>query len=460
MNANERAIIDEAQHVVDGGRDDSLRQVLYALYVTALLLLTYGMTLSHAFFLTQDPEWLRGQVLSWRGGAVLATLAAVGAVATWRAGQVRGPVVAPLPWIDLVVTGPVDRAITLRRWWLRAATLTVTVSTMVGLVGGGGAWIAGVGNPLWLVVGTALALGLGLLLLVIWLAGQVRDSAPGAVPPLLSPRRSLRLLRLESLRAQSARGARMGGAVLLGDLRALRLETASPITRARSTRLRPGRGWTILARRDALGARRQPGSVVLAAVVTILGAAGLAWALLFPAVPVIVGFAAGLLLHLGFSTAAEGLRLQGDNTGTPPLLGFSARTEALGHLVLPVVVCGATATLTAAVVGWVGGASGAYVLGLVAFTALAVLVVAGTTTASAFRGGAPIQAFLPESGPVAMLIWLARQAIVATIVIGGLGAWATRAELTTALMAAALAAATTLWWGLQRVAAVTLEHRD
>jgi len=460
MDANERAVIDETQHVVDGGRDDSLRSVVYALYVALLLLLTYGLTVSHAFFDSQDPGWLRTQVLSWPALALLAVLVLLGAGIAWRAGQARGPALPPLPWIDLVVSGPVDRAITLRRSWIMTAVLVGSGATMVGAVIGGGAWIAQVGDPEWLAVGAGLTAAIGTLLLLVWLGGQVSTGEPGRVPPVWSPRRALRLLRLEDLRTQSARSMRMGGAVLLGDLRALRLETAPPVTRGRTRRLRPGPSWTAVPRRDLLGALRQPGSVLVAAVVTALGSAALTWVLLHAAVPRIVAAAAGLALHLGFASAAEGLRLQGDNTGTPPLLGFSTRGEALGHLVLPLVVCGVAAKTTAALVAWSAGVSGAYVIGSIAWAGLMVVVVAGTVMASAFRGGAPLQAFMPQSGPVTMIFWVARQLLVASAVVTVLTGWAARDGLGLPLAAAVLAALGCLRWGLSRVKAVTLEHRD
>lgn len=459
MSANERAIIADTHHVVDGGSGDAFRKILYALYVTAFLLITYGVTLAHAFFMTQDPEWLRAQVLSWRGGLVLIVLVGVGAMTAWQAGRIRGPAVPPLPWIDLVVPGPVDRAITLRRSWLMALTLAVTGAAMVGAVVGGGAWFARVGDPVWLVIGAVLATALGFGLLLVWLAGQVARSAPG-LPPVWRPHAALRLLRLEDLRTQASRATRMGGAVLLGDLRALRLEVAAPTTRARHRRLKPGRSWTVIPRRDLLGLVRAPGSAVVAAAVTALGAATLAWALLYPAVPVIVALAGGLVLHLGFSAAAEGLRLQGDNAGTPPLLGFSFRAEATGHLALPLLVSGGTALVTAAVVGWSREASTAYILGTAGWMTLMVAMAAGTTMASAFRGSAPVQAFMPESGPMMMAFWMSRQALVAALALGLTTAAVPRLGVTPALWAAVLLALTLVRWGFTRVREVALEHRE
>ena len=459
MSRNERAIVDDVQFVVDAGRGDTLRKILYGLYVAALLLLTYGLTLAHAFFLTQDPDWLRDQVVSGRGALVLVVVIGLGLATAWRVGRVRGPVLPPMPWIDLVVAGPVDRAITLRRWWLIALAGVVSGGAMLGAVVGGGAWVASVGEPGWLLIGAAAATALAWALLVVWLAGQVSLSVSGSTPPIGRAREALRRLRLEDLRAQSARATRMGGAVLLGDLRAIRLEVATPVTRGRTRRLRPGRAWTVIPRRDLLGLLRQPWSGVLAALVTAVGAAGLAWALLFPAVPVVLAVGCGLVLHLGFSAAAEGLRLQGDNAGTPSLLGLSVRTQAWGHLAVPLLVSGGAALLTAAGVGLAREAGGAYVLDAVGWVALMVLVVLGTATASAFRGSAPVTAFVPEAGPISLVLWVARQSLVAALAVGGLTAAAARFGIGTVLPPALVLVVASLVWGVRRLDAVAMEHR-
>jgi hypothetical protein len=459
MSRNERAIVEDVEFVVDGGRGDRWRKLGYALYVAALLLVTYGVTVTHAFFMTQDPQWLRDQVASPRGAAALAVVVVIGLVTAWRSGRVRGPVVPPLPWVDLVVPGPADRAITLRRWWLVALLGLVTGAAMLGTVVGGGAWLADVGDPLWVAAGAGLAAVLGWLHLVVWLAGQVSVSTPGRLPPVWRPAAALRLLRLEDLRIQAVRATRMGGAVLLGDLRAIRLEAAAPVTRGRGRRLRPGRPWSVIARRDLLGLLRQPGSVLAASLTTAVGAAAVAWALLHPAVPVVVAVAGGLVLHLGCSASAEGLRLQGDNLGTPSLLGLSVRVEALGHLLVPLVVTGATAVLTAVVVAAGSGLGAACVLSTAGWLLLMVPIALGTTTASAFRGSAPITAFLPEAGPVALLLWVSRQAAVATVAIGGLTVSAAEVGLRPALVSGVFVAAAALMWGLRRVDAVAMEHR-
>lgn len=454
---NEREILDDVQHIVDGERDMSLRKVLYALYVAALLLLTYGVTAAQAFFSTQDPQWLRALVLSWPGLVVLVFSVCIGVAVAWRSGRVRGPAVPPVPWIDQVVSGPLDRALTLRRWWLMAAALVVTGAGMIGAVLGGGAWIARVGDAMWMLTGTAGATLIGLVLLLVWLAGQVSVSAPRATAAAWRPRRALRALRLEDLRTQAARATRMGGSVLLGDLRALRLETATPITRARNRRLRPGRTWSVIPRRDLLGLRRQPGNGLIAALASGLGAVALTWALTEAAVPRIIGIIAGLVMHFGFSAAAEGLRLQGDNAGTPPLLGLSFRAEALGHLVVPLVVSGGSALLVTAVAAWASGVASALVT--VGWMAVMVAIVTGTTMASAFRGSAPEGVFLPQTGPATLIFWVSRQAFAAAAGGGALAALVSRMDPVLAVVVAACMAAGSIGWGFSRLKSVTLEHR-
>ena len=145
----------------------------------------------------------------------------------------------------------------------------------------------------------------------------------------LRQRRSLRALHLTLLRTQSARAVTVGGAVLAGDLRAARLEVGTPVTRARRTRLRSRGPSATMVRRDLLGLRRSPGSAATGLVLT--GAA--AYALVHasgPGTPSVIALAGLVLAYLGVSAWSEGLRLQGDNAGTPPLLGHRAAGRGAG----------------------------------------------------------------------------------------------------------------------------------
>ena len=108
----------QADWVVGGeAARQARKQGLYAGYVLLLFSGIYGFPVLQAIFRTNDRGWLREQLDSPIGVAAL--VVAIGAVlgAAYWAGRFRGPVVPPLPWIDLVVSTPVDRARAVRRWW-------------------------------------------------------------------------------------------------------------------------------------------------------------------------------------------------------------------------------------------------------------------------------------------------------------------------------------------------------
>ena len=240
----------DTRHVLHGPDGPGvLRTVLYATYVGALLAATYGYTVARGIFATSDREWLRSVLLS--PGAALALGAAVVGVVlvAFRAGQVRGPVVPPLPWTDLVVTSALDRPLVLRDWWLVSSTLAVVGGVLGGGVVGAGLWGAGAAGGLALVGGLVGGAAVGGAAVWAWLLGEARDPAyavRGRVV-IARPRRVLADLRMGTLRAQGVRTTHLGGAILAGDLRAARLEVASPIRRARRALLRASRPWTTIA---------------------------------------------------------------------------------------------------------------------------------------------------------------------------------------------------------------------
>ena len=94
-------------------------------------------------------------------------------------GRRRGPVVPPLPWVDHVVAGPLDRAATLREWWLVSATLLVAGATVFAGVLGGGLWASGTTGPTSLVVALVVGPALGVVVAAAWLAGQVGAGGRG-----------------------------------------------------------------------------------------------------------------------------------------------------------------------------------------------------------------------------------------------------------------------------------------
>ncbi len=455
QRSEDRARLADVTHVLHGpDGSGAVRQVLYAVYVLAILALTYGFTVSRALFITSDPAWVRDRLLSPATGCLALLLAAALAVVVHGAGRRRGPVVPPLPWVDHVVTGPLDRSATLREWWLVSATLLVAGGTVGAGVVGGGLWASGSAGPTALVVALVAGPALGVVLAAAWLIGQVGAGerseaarAPGESDPrgrtlLAPPATLLRSLGLPELRAQSVRSTRLGGAVLAGDLRAARLETATPVRRGRTLRLRSrGRLATVVAR-DLLGLRRQPGLLLSGALLTVPGAAGVAWSLSDPDVPVALAVVSLMATYLGAGVWAEGLRLLGDTLGTPALSGLGLGTEAGVHTVLPgallVGVSVPVALGVRALVPATAVAVGALVLWVLG---LAVVVLAAQWVA-AFRGRPPLLAFLPEVGPTAMTFWFARPLVLCAL---------TGALLTS--RAAELGVSATSWVGLGVTAA-------
>lgn len=105
---------------------------------------------------------------------------------------------------------------------------------------------------------------------------------------------------LDDLRSHGVRSTQMGGGCWRGDLRAVRLEVASPVTRGRRLRLQAAGPRAVVVRRDILGLRRAPGAFWTGAVlVVVIGWAGVTWALTDPRVPVALTCLAVAACYLG-----------------------------------------------------------------------------------------------------------------------------------------------------------------
>ena len=447
----------DTRHVLHGPDGPGvLRTVLYATYVGALLAATYGYTVARGIFATSDREWLRSVLLS--PGAALALGAAVVGVVlvAFRAGQVRGPVVPPLPWTDLVVTSALDRPLVLRDWWLVSSTLAVVGGVLGGGVVGAGLWGAGAAGGLALVGGLVGGAAVGGAAVWAWLLGEARDPAYAVRGRVVvaRPRRVLADLRMGTLRAQGVRTTHLGGAILAGDLRAARLEVASPIRRARRARLRAGRPWTTMARRDLLGLRRQ---AVTGVIMTAAAGAALGWGLAIPAVPPGIVVLAGVLAYLGVGWWCEGLRLGADTSGTPPLFGLTPRLEALAHTVVPTIAAIVVLVLSG---GGVAAAQGANVLVAAAWLGACAVILIALQVVAAYRGQPPTGAFLPESGPTTLVFFMARSVLAAGLFVGGLTSLAGHVGMPRLWSVIALAVVITVTWALSRQRALTLDHRQ
>jgi hypothetical protein len=339
----------------------------------------------------------------------------------------------------------------LRRWWRYAAVGGLFIGALSGLTIGAGLAFAHLAGPLTIIVTTAVGTALGVLATRLWLWSQVR-SWPGpdrGLSLLWRVPDALRELHAESLRAHSANTSTMAGSALTGNLRTARLALTRPVRHGRSARLRPGRPFGVLVRRDVIGLRRTPGAFLSGLGLTLLGGAIVTWAFTQPAAPSIAATIGLLPLYLGFGAWAEGLRLQADNVGTPSLLGTGELTEAVAHVTVP------TALTLLVLGGWVAvaGALGSLPASApLSLWLILVLVVAGNVLA-AFRGS-PTFMLRPQM----VIAWYAVPALT-VVVLGSLVAVLTKAASYTWLSVVSWLVYAVLAWAVSKVRRLTYLHR-
>ncbi len=452
MNGADKARLRQVRAAILGNRPDtSLSSTLYPVYVAAILAGSYGVPAAQQLFRSIDHQWLAEHVWTL-GGAVGAVILAALLLALVRlVGRVHGPVVPPLPYLDLVVASPMPRKVTLARQWRISLGGSTFGGLLVGAVVGAGLAIADVAPAIVLLPTSVGGSLLGVMVAELWLHGQLQGSALGLGPDssLLGRRRNaLALLDITGLRRQAASNVTMGGAALAGDLRTVRLDAVRPTTHARRVRLRSGGPLTVIARRDLLGLRRAPWAALYGLGFAAAGSAGLMLSLQSPRTPTMAPLFALILCHLGFGAWCEGLRLHADNSGTSRLLGLPYRDTAIAHLVVPVLGWAVTTVVVSAglsLVGMTRPVTLAWALG-------AGVLLAGTHLMAAFRGLPPMAVFGPHAGVPAMVFWYAKP-LLATLVVGtATAAWAARsAEPWTVLPWLLLASAGTVSWGLRLV---------
>jgi hypothetical protein len=460
MTGADKERLRQVRAAILGNRPDTgLGNTLYPAYVAAIAAGTYGVPSAQQLFRSLDEKWLAEHAWTPLGAVVAATFAALLMALVWRLGRVHGPVVPPLPYLDLVVASPIPRRVTLARHWRVSLGGSVIGGLLVGLVLGAGLAIAAVAPPAVLLPATLVGGLLGVLVAELWLRGQVQGGLPvGWRSSSLSARQgsqlpsgrrnALALLDITSLRRQAASNVTMSGAVLAGDLRMVRLDAARPTRRARRVRLRASWPLAVIARRDLLGMRRAPGSALYGLAFAATGSAALMLSLQSPRTPTMAPLVSLVLCHLGFGAWCEGLRMHADNSGTSRLLGLPYKATALAHLAVPVSLWSLTAVVVSAGLRLADLATPTSLVWALGVGAL----LTGTRLMAAFRGLPPISVFGPHGGVPAMIFWYARP-LLATLIVGtATAAWAVRAATPwTSFSWLLIAGAGVVAWGLALV---------
>ncbi|MBK8731167.1 MAG: hypothetical protein IPM00_18340 [Tetrasphaera sp.] len=403
---------DHVLHGADGAR--LVSRVMYAVYVTAVLALTYAFTVLRAVLISSDTAWLRHQLGGGRGALLVSGSVFALLVAAWWGGRIRGPATPPLPWIDLVVASSIDRAVAVRPWWTMVLVGTVGCTAVLGGVAGGAVWAAGLSQALAVPIGVLVGALLASAVCFVWLSSAAVHAPPGERPARWRPKVSglLRSLRLDTLRDHARRTQQLTGAVLSGDPRAARLQVATPITTGRRLQLRPGRAATVSVRRDLLGLRRQPGVAAAGLCLSAVGAWVLSATVLDPSTPLPLTVLGIAFCHAAMGLWSQGLRYAADNLSSPPLFGLPITRRAALHSLVPIGGHLVVALPTAAL-AWVAHGSDPMQLAILlcALAALAPELVAGHWWAT-FRASPPPQAFIPETGPLMLVFALARPWLV------------------------------------------------
>ena len=262
---------------------------------------------------------------------------------------------------------------------------------------------------------------------------------------------------LNELRTQAARSTRIVGGIHAGDLRAVRLEAARPVTRGRTLRLgRRGPVATLVAR-DVLGLRRSPAAALVGLGLSVLGGVTLGATLGSGAVPPLVGFVAAIVSYVGFGALAEGLRLEADTVGTPALFGTPPVRAAATHLIVP----GRAHLVATTVAGSLTGtAVGAAVGDVLPWCVMTTVILAGGSLLAAYRGRPPTT-FSAVPSPQTVAIWYSTPLVLCTLLVGGM-VWGATQWPTSGLLVIAtwVAGASMLYAGLRRVDTESMSHRD
>lgn len=427
--------------------------------------------------------------------AIVLMASAVWAVAlAW--GPSRGPALRPPALTYALSTSAVPRSRAFLGPVLTAGTFSVGLWTLGAVLAGGSlaangmasaaavvgfaaagalggviticAWLLGQALPRLAPTLATLVLGLGVLAVAVpvvgvatpmgWLAaayplggavdGLIRLAALALAFSALAPW-LLNRLRTDELLAQAARAdAAQTSAIGLDLGRAADVYRARP---ARGRRLSAigtrGRLWSVIVRRDAVGALRTPlrlamgvAALALAGVLVVLG--------VVPGTPeLLFGAVAGLLGFAGLGSVTDGIRHAASAAADVPLYGLADASLVAHHALFPLAAALALTTLAA------GFAAAVFAAGVTAVLAAALLVLSALALrlASALKGPMPPVLLAPMSTPMGdpmaavRLVW-ALDAPVFAAASGAAVALLPDAPLATCALAGAIAVMIAVRW--------------
>lgn len=465
-----------------------LSDVAYRVYLTVLVLLVVVFPVVRALVLLLSVPEMLGPLVDFADAQYLAVIFVGLTLLTVVFGGVRGPVVPPQPYIDIVVASPLDRSIALRRQGRVSTVLVVSLTILIaGLslgfraaaapVDGAGAlvflvaagcggvqlatfWLIGqLGVPMrrrFLTVLSALLLAFaGLLwvpdgfLVARWLGpwgwvvvawdatGEGINSrsviavvllAVGACIATVLQGRLLGRLRFEDLVFQSQRWDAVTALAFTYDL-------SGSATRFKASP-RWGRNWSprfssnpvsAVVKRDIIAIGRFRSRALLWATIS-LGLGGMFTYVMSSQDTLLLAFIVPLIAYFSVGGWAEGLRSHASTLGASTPFGLSARGGTLSHLLAPSVVSASLFMLGAG--GSVALGAGSLSVLSVLWLLLLILFSAVLQAFSALKGQMPIALRTPIPTPlgdfslVTMTLWLGDAAIIAFIIGGWLTAQA------------------------------------
>src|SRR5665647_1672019 len=175
MNSADKARLRQVRAAILGNRPDtSLSSTLYPAYVAVIAAGSYGVPAAQQLFRSFDRQWLAEHVWTPGGAVGAAILAALLLTLVRLVGRVHGPVVPPLPYLDLVVASPMPRQVTLARNWRLSLGGSIVAGLLSGASAGAGLASAKVAPLIVLVYTSGGGSLLGVLVAELCLQGQLQ----------------------------------------------------------------------------------------------------------------------------------------------------------------------------------------------------------------------------------------------------------------------------------------------